>query len=107
MLDKVHNIHLPALENLEEKAKKELFKNDGIHLTKAGLGALEDNLIQGIKNVYTDIKGTDYHDDSRIQQEHGGGRDDHDRHGPGRHGAGWRDSGRHGAGAGGGGGYRL
>ena len=71
MVDKVHNIHLPALENLSDKAKKELFKNDGINLTRAGLTALEDNLIQGIKSVYTDIKETDK---ATSQQEHVAGR---------------------------------
>ena len=84
VLEKVHNIHLPALDNLTEKAKKELFKNDGIHLTKAGLAALEDNLIQGVKAIYTDIKDIDYKEDSRAQQEHGAGRDEPDRNGPGR-----------------------
>ena len=102
VLEKVHNIHLPALDNLTEKAKKELFKNDGIHLTKAGLAALEDNLIQGVKAIYTDIKDIDYKEDSRAQQEHGAGRDEPDRDGPSRHGAGWQDPGRSGAGSGGG-----
>ena len=94
VVDKVHNIHLPALENLSDKAKKELFKNDGIHLTRAGLTALEDNLIQGIKSVYTDIKETDK---PTSQQEHGAGRQVPRGHGPGRPGTG---------GHGNGGGYR-
>ena len=100
VLERVHNIHLPALENLTDKTRKELFKNDGIHLTKAGLGALEDNLIQGIKSVYTDIKDIDNNDDSRIQHEHGSGRSEPAEHGPARHGPGGHDSGRPGAGGG-------
>ena len=101
VLENVHNIHLPALENLTEKAKKELFKNDGIHLTKAGLGVLEDNLIEGIKSVYTDIKDVHNLEDSRAQQEQGVGRDNPDRNGGG-HGASMYHSGRPGAGAHGG-----
>ena len=118
VLERVHNIHLPALENLTDKTRKELFKNDGIHLTKAGLGALEDNLIQGIKSVYTDIKDIDNNDDSRIQHELGTGRSEPAGHrpaghGPARHGPGGQggykprsrerhtgDSGRPGAGGG-------
>ena len=93
VLEKVHTVQLPALENLSDKAKKELFKNDGIHLTKVGLGALEDNLIKGIKSVYTDIKENKYSEGSRAQQE------------PGRHGPGRQEPGAH-HGPGGGGGYR-
>ena len=100
VLEKVHTVHLPALENLTDKAKKELFKNDGIHLTKVGLSALEDNIIKGIKSVYTDIKETKYSDENRPREE--SGRHGPGRHGPDRHGPGRQEPGDHGPG----GGYR-
>ena len=89
VLDKVHNVHLPALENLSEKVKKELYRNDGIHLTKAGLGVLEDDLISGIKSVYTDIRVTENRTDTQQNNDNSkdgagkleGGR--HGSHGPG------------------------
>ena len=91
VLEKVHSVHLPALENLSEKAKKDLYRNDGIHLTKTGLCALEDDLIQGIRSIYTDIKVTEY----RREAQHSNGDDDNrggagtpGRHDPGRHGPG-------------------
>ena len=56
ILEKVHTIKLPALENLSEKDRKTFFKGDGIHLTNAGLAVLEDTLIAGIKTIYTDIE---------------------------------------------------
>ena len=107
VLEKVHNVHLPALENLTERDKKELFKNDGIHLTKAGLCALEDNLIEGIKSVYSDIKDKDHIEGSRTQQEHGlggrkYGRQEAGRQEPGRHGDVKQDHGRPGPGSRGG-----
>ena len=58
VLDNVHTIKLPALENLCDKARKSIYKNDGIHLTKAGLVILEDKLIEAVKAVYTDIEQT-------------------------------------------------
>ena len=91
VLDKVHNVHLPALENLSEKAKKDLFKNDGIHLTRAGLCALEDDIIHGIRSVYTDIKVTEYRSEAQHNIV-----DDDSRGGAGR--PGWHDPGRHGPG---------
>ena len=102
VLDKVHNVNLRALENLTEKTKKELFKNDGIHLTKAGLSALEDNLIHGIRSVYTDIKDKVPNDESRAQPDNGAGGSKPGTQGPGRHGSGGHDRQRPGAG----GGYR-
>ena len=91
VLDKVHNVHLPALENLSERAKKDLFKNDGIHLTKAGLCALEDDLVHGIRSVYTDIKVTEYKSEAQHINDADDGREGAGR--PGRH-----DPGRHGPG---------
>ena len=55
-IEKVHLIKLPNLDNLSAKAKKDMFKNDGIHLTNVGLEALEDDLIAGMKTVYTNVK---------------------------------------------------
>ena len=56
VIERVHTIKLPALENLPEKAKKSLYKNDGIHLTNAGLAVFEDSLVAGIRNIFTDME---------------------------------------------------
>ena len=55
VLERVHAIKLPALENLPERARKALYKNDGIHLTNDGLAVFEDSLVAGIKNIFTDL----------------------------------------------------
>ena len=77
VLEKVHLIKLPSLENLSGKVKKDTFKDDGIHLTNVGLTALEDDLIAGMKTVYRDIKPPSAHSqaDNRVgakRHEHGG-----------------------------------
>ena len=56
VLDNVHLVRLPSLDNLDGRAKKEIFRDDGIHLTDVGLTVLEKDVIAGIKSVYTDVK---------------------------------------------------
>ena len=56
ILDNVHIIRLPSLDNLVGKAKKDLFKDDGIHLTDIGQTVLEDDMIAGIRSSYKDLK---------------------------------------------------
>ena len=58
VLERVHAIKLPALENLPERARKALYKNDGIHLTNDGLAVFEDILVAGIKNIFTDLNAS-------------------------------------------------
>ena len=77
ILENVHPIKLPALENLSEKDRKTLYKGDGIHLTNAGLVVLEDSLIAGIKAIYTDIEKKSYVNNPTppTTQSRDGGRD--------------------------------
>ena len=91
VLERVHNIYLPSLENLSEKVRKDLYRNDGIHLTKAGLVALEDDLITGVKSVYTDIRVADYKTETQKNNDDSKG-------GVGRLEGGQYVSGRHGPG---------
>ena len=56
ILNRVHLVRLPALDNLAGRARKELFKDDGIHLTDTGHTVLETEIIAGIKSIYTDVK---------------------------------------------------
>ena len=108
VLEKVHTIKLPALENLHEKSRKALYKNDGVHLTNAGLAVLEDSLVAGIKNILTDVDQDEDRsndpistpqpgsgDDGRPQRGNGSrngyGPPDHDRRGGGARGQRYHD----------------
>ena len=74
ILEKVHLVKLPSLENLSGKNKKDLVKDDGIHLTYVGLTVIEDDMIAGIKNVFKDIKPKFNKNPPPLspQHEHGG-----------------------------------
>ena len=61
VLENVHTVKLSAFENLSDKAKKSLYKNDGVHLTKNGIAVLEDNLSKSTKTIYTDTEEKTVH----------------------------------------------
>ena len=74
VVENVHLVKLPSLDNLPEKERKDIFKNDGIHLTYVGLTELEDDIIAGIKTVYKDIKPKLSKNHSPPQPQYGPGR---------------------------------
>ena len=88
VLDKVHLVRLPSLDNLDGKAKKELFKDDGIHLTDVGLHVFENDMITGIKHIITDVKPKEqtrerYNSPPPNINRSGGGHGRGNNHGPG------------------------
>ena len=52
-LEKVHYVPLPSLHNLPDKSKRNLF-TDGIHLKPWGIKLLSNDIIAGVRSVYTD-----------------------------------------------------
>ena len=81
VLDKVHLVRLPSLDNLDGKAKKELFKDVGLHM-------LENDMITGIKHIFPDVKPKEqtrerYNSPPPNMNRSGGGHGRGNNHGPG------------------------
>ena len=57
-LEKVHLVNLPSLHNLPEGRKHTLF-TDGIHLKQPNMKLYANDIVDGIKKVYTEILTND------------------------------------------------
>ena len=70
-LEKVHYIPLPAFQKISDKSRMNLFDVDGIHIKHWGLKLMSEDIISGVRNVYTDISagGTSFQKDGRNQPQ--------------------------------------